>query len=390
MPAAAPAAAAPAVPAIPGPAADAAADPAAPTPRPFTPGQLARPYRSDASGEGVFYFHVVEPYEELRERHPETLAENLETTVRINNAARGDRAAQLRALADDHDDPLVTLSDALGAGLGAHFRAALAAGRLPKTEALLSGTLARAGGVASSTFAEKYYYGEDRPFVVAPERIVRYHRGAPGDDDPYSTTPSYPSGHANKATWTVTLLSLMLPELGPQLQARGAEAGRNRVLLGVHYPLDVMAGRMMGTAAAADRWADPGFRPLIEAAAGELRAELEYRCGAALAECIAADEPYLDDAAAVAAYTAAMGYGFAPVGAPGRPMTVPEGYAGLLATRFPGLDEAQRAEVLAATALDSGLPLDRAEGASHMRVNLARALAAEVEVAPDGSLRIRG
>lgn len=115
----------------------------------------------------------------------------------------------------------------------------------------------------------------------------------------------------------MTLLPLMLPEPGPQPQARGAEAGRHRVLPGVHHPLDVIAGRMTGTAAAAARRADPGFRPLIEAAAGELRAEREYRCGAALAECIAAGGPYLDDAAAVAACTAAMGYGPAPVGRPG-------------------------------------------------------------------------
>lgn len=83
----------------------------------------------------MFYFHVAGPYAGLRERHPGTLAENLETTVRINDAARGDRAARLRALADDHDDPPLTLSDALGAGLGAHFRAAPAAGRLPRTAA---------------------------------------------------------------------------------------------------------------------------------------------------------------------------------------------------------------------------------------------------------------
>lgn len=188
----------------------------------------------------------------------------------------------------------------------------------------------------------------------------------------------------------MTLLPLMLPEPGPQPQARGAEAGRHRVLPGVHHPLDVSAGRMTGTAAAADRRADPGFRPLIEAAAGELRAERGYRCGAALAECTAAGGPYLDDAAAVAACTAAMGYGPAPVGAPGRPMTVPAGYAGPPATRFKELDGAQRAGALAATALDCGPPLERAEGASHMRATLARAPAAEVRVDPAGRPRIRG
>lgn len=139
----------------------------------------------------MFYFHVAEPYAGLRERHPGTLAENLETTVRITDAARGDRAARLRVLADDHDDPPLTRSDALGAGLGAHFRAALAAGRLPRTAALPSGTPARAGGVASSNFAEKHHDGEDRAFAVAPGRIARHHRGAPAM--PIPTRPPAPA-----------------------------------------------------------------------------------------------------------------------------------------------------------------------------------------------------
>lgn len=71
-------------------------------------------------------------------------------------------------------------------------------------------------------------------------------------------------------------------------------------------------------------------------------------------------------------------------------MTVPAGYAGPPATRFPELDGAQRAGALAATALDCGPPLERAEGASHTRVTLARAPAAEVRVDPAGRPRIRG
>src|SRR5699024_4758077 len=151
------------------------------------------------------------------------------------------------------------------------------------------------GMLVSSTFIEKYIYNYDRPFVVAPERIERYYRNAPGDDDPYTATPSYPSGHTNNATWKATLLGLMLPEVAPQLQARATDAGHSRLVMGVHYPLDVMGGRMMGNQAAADRWADPEFRPLIEAARDELRAELEWRCGATIAECVAADTQYLSD-----------------------------------------------------------------------------------------------
>lgn len=363
----------------------------APVPQPFGADLIARAYQSDASGDNWTYHSVVDPFRDLRENHPEVMDQNLEIVVAINNAAKDDRDAQLLALADDHDDPLVNLSLGLGEGLGAHFREAFAEGRLPKTQALLSGNLARAGGVASSSFAEKYTYNYDRPFVVAPERIERYYRDEPGDDDPYTETPAYPSGHTNKAAWTATLLAMMVPEVGPQIQARASEAGHSRLVMGVHYPLDVMGGRMMGNQAAADRWADPQFRPLIEAAAAELRAELEWRCGGSLAECVAADTPYMSTGAAVEQYTERMTYGFPRVYEAGRPVVVPDRYAGLLATVFPELSDEQRARVLAATAIDSGYPLDQPDGGpSHVRINIAAAMAADVSVGADGSLTVNG
>lgn len=363
----------------------------APIPQPFPADYIARAYRSDASDEGIFYHSVVHPFVDLRENHPEVMDENLEIVVKINNAAKDDREAQLLALADDHDDPLVNLSAGFGQELGGHFRDAVNEGRLPKMTALMSGNLARAGGIASSSFAEKYTYGYDRPFVVAPDRIERYYRDQPGDDDPYSTTPSYPSGHTNKAAWTATLMSMMLPEVAPQIQARSSEAGQSRLVMGVHYPLDVMGGRMMGNQAAVDRWSDPEFRGLIQAAAAEVRAELEWRCGGTIAECAARDVPYLSDDAAVAQYTERMTYGFKRVGEAGVPVTVPAGYAGLLATTHPDLTDEQRNRVLAATSIDSGYPLDRTDGrASHVRINMAAAMAADVTVNPDGSLTVNG
>lgn len=366
-------------------------DEGAPVPQPFPADAIARAFRSDASGEGIFYHSVVGPFTDLRDNHPEVMAENLEIVVAINNAAKNDRDAQLLALADDHDDPLVNLSEGFGRELGGHFRAAVEEKRLPKMTALMSGNLARAGGIASSSFAEKYTYGYDRPFVVAPDRIERYYRDQPGDDDPYSTTPSYPSGHTNKAAWTATLMSMMLPEVAPQIQARSSEAGQSRLVMGVHYPLDVIGGRMMGNQAAADRWSDPEFRSLIQAAAAEVRAELEWRCGGTIAECAARDVAYLPDDAAVAQYTERMTYGFNRVGDAGAPVTVPAGYAGLLATTHPDLTDEQRLRVLAATAIDSGYPLDSADGrASHMRINMAAAMAARVVVGADGTITVNG
>ncbi|NTS21751.1 phosphatase PAP2 family protein, partial [Bacteroides fragilis] len=83
-----------------------------------------------------------------------------------------------------------------------------------------------------STFAEKYHFNVRRPFQVAPDAIHKYNDGK---KDYYGTTPAFPSGHTNQATWITTLMAHMLPEVAPQLVLRGAEAGNHRVVMGVLY-----------------------------------------------------------------------------------------------------------------------------------------------------------
>lgn len=360
---------------------------AAPTPQPFPIERLARPYASDAS-VGVFYFHPIRQFNALKAEHPEIMDQNLAKVIEINNGAQGDSNRIQRALADDHDDLMLTMADAWGPTLAKHFRAAVAEDRLPKTKALLSGTLARGGGVASSTFVEKYYYGYDRPFVVADDKIVRYHRD--GGDDEYSTTPSFPSGHTNQATWKSVLMASMLPELGVQMLARGSEVGYNRIVMGVHYPLDVIGGRQSGQAAAADRLRDPEFRTLIDEAGAELRAELSWRCGGSISACVAADSGYLSDADAVKVFTDRMTYGFPQIGAAGQELLVPGFAEELLRPRFPQLTTDQLRAVLYLTAIDSGYPLDsQGKEGSWNRINLAKAWASNPVVNPDGGISLR-
>ena len=58
---------------------------------------------------------------------------------------------------------------------------------------------------------------------------------------------------------------------------------------------------------------------------------------------------------------------------------------------LPQLTDEQRIKVLEATAIDSGYPLDRTDGrASHVRMNMAAAMAADVTVNADGSLTVNG
>ncbi len=342
----------------------------APVPGAFPPEAMLSGYRSDLSGDGGDYHRIIDQFPLLRANAPQVMRANMETVRGINNAAGATTVE--RALADDHDDLLLTMSDAWGPTLSEHFRRAVGQGRLPKTTQLLSGSLARAGGPASSTFTEKYLYNQDRPFVVHPAAVVRHHREGAGDE--YSTSPSFPSGHTSQATWKSILLATMLPEFGPQMLARGSEVGYNRIVLGVHYPLDVIGGRMTGMAAAADRLGDPRFRTLIDAAATELRAELEWRCGTTVADCAATDTPYLSDERAVAVYGGRMDYGLPKVGPTDLGIIVPDTAQILISGAHPQLGPEQRAELLGRTAASSGSPLDRpgADG-SWQRLNLAAA-----------------
>lgn len=364
----------------------------APTPGPFSPGHLTG-YISDISSHGLGSYHaVVDRFSRGQFEYPEIMEQNLATVVAVNNAAADDPELIARAQFDadaDQAGVVHAISDALGAELGAHFRIALAEGRLPKTEFLIgNGYLGRAGGIASATYVEKLVFDHARPFEVAPEQINKYQSGG---RDYYGTTPSFPSGHTNQATWISTLLAMMLPEVGPQLLARGSEAGYHRVVMGVHYPLDVIGGRMTGTAAAADRWNDPKMRDAIKQAGDEIRAEMRWRTGEDIAGIVAADTPYLDDRAAVEVYTERMTYGFPQIRPADTPVIVPQAAPELLLAQFPELNYHQRAEVLRKTALPAGYPLDDgSERGSWQRLNMAAAWAADVVVQGDGTVLVNG
>ena len=337
----------------------------APTPQAFPPEEYNW-YLSDLSSHpfGV-YADVVGSYPDLKAHHPEVQDTNLATLTRINHNAATNPTAISRAQSDaraEKDGVLQLFSDAFGSRLGEEFRQALAENRLPKTVMLFGGITARAGGLASSTIVEKIGFNETRPYDDHPDQINKYE--VPGEDL-YGHSKAFPSGHTNQATWTTTLLAVMLPELSDQLLARGSEAGYNRVVLGVHYPLDVMGGRMTGLAAAADRWNDPRMRTNL----------------------MAADSKYDDNALDNYAYR--MNYDFAPVSAPNAAMVVPQAAPDLLINAFPNLTYEQRAQVIEQTAGPAGMPLDdQSPRGSWERINLAAAMNADVTVNDDDSVHV--
>ncbi|MED5802676.1 phosphatase PAP2 family protein [Gordonia sp. Z-3] len=349
---------------------------AAPTPvaapAAFTPAQLIRPYPSDYPPGGT-YVPVLDGFDVLREQRPDIIDQNLRTVIRINNSATP--AQQADAIAINYDDRLTSLSEALGKRLGPVFRKLLADGRVPKVAALTEGYTARAMLPLGTTLIEKEIFGNPRPFVVAPGKIERYNR--PGEDlyADLGGNGSYPSGHTSMGYLFGGLMAYWLPELGPQIIARAGEIGLGRIVLGVHYPLDVMGGRIMATDLVSARLSDPGFRSLVEQAGRQLRAELERAVGGSLTRFIAADTPYMSTQQAVAEHRRMMTYGFAKT-APAQRNQIPASAAALLASRFPGLTDAQRLDILQRTAIDPGYPLDKSgSDGGWLRIDLAAAYA---------------
>lgn len=339
----------------------------------FSPTQLVGPFASDIPAGGT-YLPELNGFETLRKNNPALMRTNLNKVIAINNAAT--KAQQADALAIDHEDRLLSLSAALGTNVGAAFRKLLADDKLPKVAQLAEGDLARAGIPLQHTLIEKQIYDNPRPFVVAPKSIKRYN--LPGSDlyAELADNGSYPSGHTNMGYWKGALLAYWLPELGPQIIARAGEIGRSRMVLGVHYPLDVMGGRIMATVVASSRLTDPAFAKLIDAAGVQLRTQLRKALGKPLAQAIAADKPYLTTAQAVAEHRQMMTYGFARI-APKQVNQIPAAAASLLATRFPNLTNAQRLEILRRTAIPAGYPLDQSgANGGWLRIDLAAAYAA--------------
>lgn len=57
---------------------------------------------------------------------------------------------------------------------------------------------------------------------------------------------SFPSGHTSAAFLMATLLSTMAPNIGIAFFLWAASVGASRVVLGVHFPTDTLAGAVLG------------------------------------------------------------------------------------------------------------------------------------------------
>lgn len=211
------------------------------------------------------------------------------------------------------------------------------------------------GNYASTTPA-KNFYSYMRPYRWLDDTSIIVPTLVPAISSTPATDGGFPSGHTNASYLAALALAYSVPERFQELLTRASELGNNRIVAGMHSPLDVMGGRVMATALAAATLADPDNAELKQEAYDQAHELLLTQTGTS-------EDLYGDYEQNKELYTERLTYGFEPIASTTEPVVVPKGAEVLLETRQPYLSDEQRREVLATTGLASGYPvLDDPEG----------------------------
>lgn len=85
-----------------------------------------------------------------------------------------------------------------------------------------------------------------------------------------SSGPTYPSGHASSSLVNAQILGLLVPQKYSDLQKLAKKIGRRRVLVGMHYAHDIVAGEQMSRLVLGSLMQNKEFKKDFEAARREL------------------------------------------------------------------------------------------------------------------------
>ncbi|MBF0561573.1 MAG: autotransporter domain-containing protein [Alphaproteobacteria bacterium] len=248
--------------------------------------------------------------------------------------------------------------------------------------------------IADQAYGVTSAAGSPWPYSVAPSQIHLYTSsdtptapyGLPGSASDSTGTPSFPSGNSVSGYIYGLIDAIMVPERYQQSLTRASDYANNRLVLGVHYALDLIGGRIVATEDLANMLNNtPGYTGVtvggvaipadyasaFSQATASFLVPLQAACGSQSINSCVNNNPgdqFSDGALNKANYTYRLTYGLAPVGPTDLAPVVPAGAQILLATRFPYLSDVQRTEVLYTTELPSGYPLD--DGSGWARLNL--------------------
>jgi len=225
-------------------------------------------------------------------------------------------------------------------------------------------------GENGSTEPAKRFYKYARPWRWSTAVKV-----VPALEPAKSTTPTtdggFVSGHTAEAVRKGLAMAYAVPERYQEMITRSLVLGENRILSGMHSPLDTIGGRIQGLAVAAASLSTGANKDRRAAAHTQARTTLMAAVGAKDAAALyayahslpLAQDPYADHATNKATHNRLLTVGFSPIGSTTKAVVVPKAAEVLLETRLPYLSEAQRRVVLKTTALPSGYPaMDDAEG----------------------------
>jgi acid phosphatase (class A) len=168
-------------------------------------------------------------------------------------AAAATKAEWDRAKWDNDHEDATMFAPVFGAGFDLKA--------LPATAKLMSEV--RHDEAIAATLA-KNYFKRTRPWLI--DTSVRT---CSRDEAPQS---SYPSGHTTMGFAMAVVLAHAAPALGPQLLARAREYARERIVCGMHFRSDIVAGETLGTAVAVMMLRNPDFQADVAAARAELQA----------------------------------------------------------------------------------------------------------------------
>ncbi len=122
--------------------------------------------------------------------------------------------------------------------------------------------------LARATRIPKVHYRRLRPFVgnEAPICVQR--------TQVLTDSFSYPSGHATQGWAYALIMAALVPGKATAILARGHSYGESRIVCGVHWLSDVVAGRTNGASVFAALLGDPTFRGDLDKARAEMSAAL--------------------------------------------------------------------------------------------------------------------
>ena len=228
-------------------------------------------------------------------------------------------------------------------------------------------SLVNAMGNNGSTEPAKRFYKYARPYRWSSE-VVLVPALVPAKSSTPATDGGFTSGHTAEAVRGALGMAYALPERYQEMMARALELGENRIIAGMHSPLDVVSGRIQAQAIVAANLLDAETAKIKAAAVTQAHTTLMAKTNTTADTLYdyahsGTNDRFADYATTKAAYIRRMTFGFAPIGSTTLPAVVPKGAEVLLETRLPYLSEAQRRVVLKTTAMPSGYPvMDDAEG----------------------------